>query len=113
MPTIPKSQKRRPWMLERKPFEGYKESPELTVFRNSKRWRGLRKLKATRSSLCEDCEDKGLTVVMKHVDHIKPIKTGAEPWALEWNNLRSRCIPCHNKKTGASGAMVTNSKKKI
>lgn len=95
MPTIPKKQKTRPWIAERKPFEGRKV--DNMEFYNSKRWRTLRKVYLSRHPLCAEHLRQNMTVVAVHVDHIVPINKGGK--GLEWNNLQALCLACHNKKT--------------
>ena len=53
MPKV-KTHTKRPWLPERKPFEGY--AHHNTEFYQSRRWRALRKLKLERNPLCEECE---------------------------------------------------------
>ncbi len=95
MPTIPKNGRKRPWMPERKPFEGRKV--QNMEFYNSKRWRTLRKIYLSRHPLCAAHLEKGMTVVAVHVDHIVPINKGGE--GLKWDNLQALCLVCHNRKT--------------
>ena len=104
MPYIPRKQKSRPWIPERKPFENFNISPELKRFYQSKKWRVLRKLKLSNNPLCEVCEAQGRTKAAAHIDHAQAIKTGSEAWALRLENLRSLCLSCHSRKTGRSGA---------
>lgn len=104
MPYIPKKATKRPWVVERKPFENFNISPELKRFYQSQKWRRLRLLKLSKNPLCEACEPRGIVKPAAHIDHVQPIKTGSEPWALQIENLRALCLSCHSRKTGRSGA---------
>lgn len=53
--------------------------------------------------LCEDCTDKGLTVVVDEVDHIIPFEGLDDRLRLDEDNLRSRCKACHTRKTRLDG----------
>ena len=94
MPSIKKHTKR-PWLPERKPYEGYRH--HNTVFYQSRRWRSLRALKLQKDPLCEECMRKGVLVPAQMVDHIVPINKGGAP--LDLNNLQSLCNHCHAVKT--------------
>lgn len=108
MPYIPKQSKRPWWQPERKPFENFNISPELRRFYQSKKWRELRRFKLARNPICEQCEAEGKARASFHCDHIKPIVTGREPWALELGNLRALCLSHHNRKTGKTGTDKKN-----
>lgn len=94
MPSIKKHIKR-PWLPERKPYEGYRH--HNTDFYQSRRWRSLRALKLQKDPLCEECMRKGVLVPAQMVDHIVPINKGGAP--LDLNNLQSLCNHCHAVKT--------------
>ena len=94
MPSIKKHTKR-PWLPERKPYEGYRH--HNTDFYQSRRWRSLRALKLQKDPLCEESMRKGVLVPAQMVDHIVPINKGGAP--LDLNNLQSLCNHCHAVKT--------------
>ncbi len=94
MPRIKKHTKR-PWLPERKPYEGYRH--HNTEFYQSRRWRILRALKLQNDPLCEECMKKGVLVPAQMVDHIVPINKGGAP--LDINNLQSLCNHCHSVKS--------------
>ena len=94
MPSIKKHTKR-PWLPERKPYEGYRH--HNADFYQSRRWRSLRALKLQKDPLCEECMRKGVLVPAQMVDHIVPINKGGAP--LDLNNLQSLCNHCHAVKT--------------
>jgi len=96
MPNIPKKQKQRPWITERKPFEGMDHSNQK--FYNSARWKKMRQWKLSKYPLCELCKQKGKITSATMVDHIKPINQGGK--ALCESNLMSLCKYCHAKKSG-------------
>lgn len=70
--------------------------PERHNFYWTARWRKLRDWYRLRHPLCEDCEERGLTVEANVVDHILPIEEGGDPMAV--SNLRSLCHSCHDKE---------------
>jgi 5-methylcytosine-specific restriction protein A len=45
---------------------------------------------------------RGRTVAARVVDHVVPIKDGGA--RLDWANLESLCVPCHNRKTATETA---------
>jgi 5-methylcytosine-specific restriction protein A len=65
----------------------------------SETWRKLRRLKLQHNSLCQDCFDAGILRPATTVDHVRAIRDGGAPLALE--NLRSLCQACHSVKTDA------------
>ena len=73
-----------------------------TKFYQSPAWRKLRALKISMNPFCEKCEAKGIVTQAKEIDHIKPIRQGGEPLAM--NNLMSMCTPCHAAKSATEKA---------
>ena len=94
MPTIKKRTKR-PWIPEKKPYEGYRH--HNTKFYQSTAWRKLREEKLRKNPICEQCIRIGLIIPAQVVDHIVPINKGGA--ALDIDNLQSLCNPCHNRKS--------------
>ena len=94
MPTV-KKHTRRPWLPERKAFEGYRH--HNTDFYQSRMWRSLRALKLEQTPLCEECQRRGILTPAQMVDHIIPINKGGAP--LDMSNLQSLCNKCHAVKT--------------
>ena len=94
MPVIKKT-RRRPWMPERKPFEGYRH--HNTQFYQSTPWRKLRKMKLDQDPVCEICRKQGKLTPAQMVDHIVPINKGGAP--LDLDNLQSLCNACHAVKS--------------
>lgn len=62
-------------------------------------WPKLRAAYVAQHPLCEDCLARGRTVIVDEVDHVIPINGLDDPLRLLWENLRSRCRPCHAVKT--------------
>lgn len=92
---------RRPWEPKasaHKPQEGRRRMNN--AFYCSTGWIALRDWYRDQHPLCEECEKKGKVKVMDVVDHIKQIENGADPLALDSNNLQSLCHSCHNAKSG-------------
>ncbi|MEN6370921.1 MAG: HNH endonuclease [Armatimonadota bacterium] len=63
------------------------------------RWSKLAKLYLKRNPLCEDCQERGLTVAAQLVHHIKEVDTHPK-LRLSWDNLRSLCRACHERTHG-------------
>jgi 5-methylcytosine-specific restriction endonuclease McrA len=47
--------------------------------------------------LCRACDSKGLTVLAKELDHIRPLNEGGE--RLDPANVQPLCKDCHTLKT--------------
>ena len=77
--------------------------PKYVRFYRSKEWRTISAAKLNGRRECEAQFD-GCAGFACEVHHIKPIKTH-EGWAerLEWGNLMSVCVSCHNKLDGKWG----------
>lgn len=63
------------------------------------KWSRLARMYGAEHPLCEDCLLAGKTVAKDLVDHVKPIATHPH-LRLVWDNLRSLCKPCHERKHG-------------
>ena len=88
MPTLPKR--------ERKP-----QTPFATTqnpFYNSRAWRNFSIAYRHRHPLCVKCQARGIITQAQVVDHIVPIRKGADPFNTD--NLQSLCHNCHNSKSG-------------
>ena len=92
MPNIPKKQKQRPWITERKPFEGMDHSNQK--FYESQAWKTARTKYLNAHPLCEKCQKDGIITEAKMVHHIKPIRKGGHP--TKESNLMALCWPCHH-----------------
>jgi len=68
-------------------------------FYQSTEWRKLRAAYRRAHPLCEECLREGRTEPAVIVDHVKEIVDGGAPY--DWDNLRSLCLACHNRKTAA------------
>ncbi|QQU04017.1 HNH endonuclease [Myroides odoratus] len=86
---------KRPWVVERKPFERNVRSN--SEFYNSREWRKLRRSFLDANPLCVQCECEGLVTPATVADHIQPINRGGE--RLSEDNLQPMCASCHNKKS--------------
>ena len=93
MANIPTNNKPK-WIFKPPAYKNANEG-----FYNSKAWRGLRAAYIRTYPLCKKCKDEGKTKKADHVDHIVPISQGGE--RLDWLNLQSLCIKCHNSKTAS------------
>src|SRR5688572_25339853 len=89
---------------QRADFDKRRAQDPATVERRklygSKQWLALRDLKLTDCPLCEYCKARGRTTAAREVDHWLPVVTHPH-LALEYDNLRSACTPCHSSKTSA------------
>lgn len=61
-------------------------------------WRKLRARKLRIDPLCADCEAKGQIEPAVAVDHVLDRRDRPD-LELDIDNLRSLCVPCHNRKT--------------
>ena len=86
---------KRPWVVERKPFERAVHSN--SKFYNSRTWRKLRRAFLDANPLCVVCESNGEVTSATVADHIVPINKGGE--SLDEKNLQSMCARCHNAKS--------------
>ena len=103
---------KRPWLKKatRKPWEpdqdkaryGSERDEQSSKVYRSRRWRRLRDMFIRSHPLCEHCKAKGITTRAQHVDHIRAIQDGGDPYA--WDNLQSLCISCHTGKTNREKA---------
>ncbi len=59
-------------------------------------WRKLSERKRAADPLCERCLGNGRTEPARHVHHIKPISDRPD-LRLEWSNLMSVCVECHEE----------------
>lgn len=85
---------KRPWVIERKPFEREIKNDE---FYNSWPWRKKRKSFLINNPICKHCEAMGIITQARVVDHIVSIKRGGSK--LDDENLQSLCDSCHNRKS--------------
>jgi len=69
-------------------------SIESHRFYQTVRWAKLRKTKLIDCPICEYCR----VAIASEVDHHVPHK-GDMSLALDYDNLRSACKPCHSRKT--------------
>jgi|LSQX01.3.fsa_nt_gb 5-methylcytosine-specific restriction protein A len=114
MPNIPKNQPKRPWVAQRKVFEGRIQSP----FYWSTAWRRLRASYIRRYPLCAHCLQQGRNTPTQEIDHIKPInpldafdtRDGQYGNPLDEDNLQPLCKSCHAKKTGSKEYEVRSKK---
>ncbi|WP_185753290.1 HNH endonuclease [Stutzerimonas stutzeri] len=64
---------------------------ESDSFYKTERWKKLSAYYRKKHPVCECCENAASDIT----DHIKPVKTHPD-LALDWDNLRALCRPCHN-----------------
>jgi 5-methylcytosine-specific restriction enzyme A len=87
----------------------YKTAEQKRRFYKSRAWRDLRLVALERDCFeCQECKAQGRVTVIDDrlnklkqldVDHVKEIEDFPE-LALDLENLRTLCIPCHNNKHG-------------
>ena len=73
------------------------DSHFIRRFRNSGLWAKTRKAYRREHPFCEECLRNGRRRAMVHVDHIVPLHLGGA--FIEWVNLQSLCLPCHEAKS--------------
>lgn len=79
---------------------------EVDAFYKTERWKKLSAYYRRLHPLCEECARVERVRPSAMTDHIKPVRTHPE-LALDWDNLRALCWPCHNQvgeRVGRSGA---------
>lgn len=106
MPEIPRNTPKRPWIADRKPFEGRVQCR----FYYTAQWRRMRIAKLMSEPLCRHCQQQGKTTPATDIDHIKPINPH-DVWDLQcgkygnpvdYDNLQSLCKQCHARKTAST-----------
>ncbi|CAL2095822.1 HNHc domain-containing protein [Tenacibaculum sp. 190524A02b] len=95
MPNKPVT-KRKPWHV--KPKQMHERTVDNSTIYNSWSWRKYRKKRLAEEPLCRKCDEKGLVVVAKVLDHIVRIEDGGEVY-LD-SNTQPLCVKCHNSKSG-------------
>lgn len=71
-------------------------------------WKRIRKARLLLNPLCQPCEELGLVIPAKDVDHKVEVEDGGEVFDIE--NTQSLCRSCHNRKS-ALKKRLRNSKK--
>lgn len=94
MPTKPIA-KRKPWQETRVVHARKVDNSKIY---NGRRWRNFRKQVLQDEPLCRKCNDKGLVVEAKVLDHIIRIEDGGAVYSKE--NTQPLCSKCHNSKSG-------------
>jgi 5-methylcytosine-specific restriction protein A len=84
----------RSWVHQRAAFSRENDNSK---FYNSWPWRKKSKAFRMIHPLCAICEENGLTVAGKVVDHIVRINDGGD--RLDDDNLQVLCEKCHNRKS--------------
>jgi 5-methylcytosine-specific restriction enzyme A len=67
------------------------------AFYASASWIRLRRLKLAENPLCQPCQSNGQVVAAEQVHHILDRKDRPD-LSLDYENLQSVCVPCHNAK---------------
>ena len=67
---------------------------------DSTRWQRLRRMQLAEFPLCRVCACAGA-----HIDHIKTIRAGGEPY--DQANLQTLCASCHSSKTATEMRIST------
>jgi 5-methylcytosine-specific restriction endonuclease McrA len=106
MSYIEKKSQKRPWMADRKEFEGRVQS----AFYWSVAWRRLRAAYVRKYPLCCKCQEEGRVTPTQEIDHKIPInpidaydlKNGKYGHPLDEANLQPLCKKCHAAKTARS-----------
>lgn len=83
--------------VARRAYESSRPRQADKNFYSSARWVKLRAAFLAEHPLCADCQRQGRLTPAVHVHHVKERKTYPD-LALDWDNLESACVPCHNAK---------------
>ena len=81
----------------RRAYEKSRPSPAERGYDST--WRKLRLEFLKAHPLCDFCHAGGRVTPAAVVDHILTIEARPD-LRLEWNNLRSLCVRCHNTRSG-------------
>lgn len=63
-------------------------------------WQRLRKAKLAEQPICQICAARDRTTLANHVDHVRSIASGGDPFP-GLDGLRALCASCHSIKTDA------------
>lgn len=63
-------------------------------------WRKLRLAKLAASPMCEACARRGVVTPARHVDHVRAVSAGGDPFP-PLDGLAALCPSCHSRKTAA------------
>lgn len=101
MPYLAKPRKS-PFKRQNKPSERRKQRSDIY---NSKQWKALRNAYFMANPLCEECLKNGKITAGAHVHHIDSFTNYEDEntriaVALDWNNLMTLCVDCHEKMHG-------------
>ncbi len=77
----------------------------------SARWRKLRGRKLAEAPLCEECAKAQRVTAATEVDHVKPHDGPDDPLFWDWENLSSKCKPCHSRKTATQDGGFTGQRR--
>ena len=86
---------------QRKPRNQTARREERAEIYNSQEWKRLRKAYFQKNPLCERCLENGRVTAGEHVHHIHSFmnydsQEQRMQCALDWNNLMTVCVECHN-----------------
>ena len=98
MPSLPSSNKRRPWQPA-PPKREYQAHAERTHLYDTPRWRRVRLAHLKAHPLCVHCQAQGLVVPAIVLDHIKPYNEGGDFW--DSSNHQGLCTSHHAKKSAS------------
>jgi len=78
-------------------YDRTRRNADATRFYHSVAWRRLRLIQLSRQPLCEHCLERFVATPASVADHRVPV---LEAWdlRLDLSNLRSLCLPCHNRR---------------
>ena len=108
MPYIPKKQKQRHWIPQRKPFETWRQTRDATQH-DTYRWEKASKRYLAAHPLCVMCEAKGITKASDHTDHIDHERY--DFWdEAGWQAL---CRECHTRKSAKDGSIARRKAAKV
>jgi len=74
-----------------------RSSTQNDSFYKSTAWTRLRSRKIQLTPLCEHCSIYGVLTAGHIIDHVIELNDGGA--AMDYNNLQTLCLPCHNTKT--------------
>ena len=99
MPILPKSAPRA--YIAAQPKPAYKPHTVRTPLYDSPLWRRIRADHLRRHPLCVACQRKDQLTTASILDHIIPVREGAD--FFDVTNLQGLCRTCHYRKSAREG----------
>lgn len=97
MPSAPKTFRQQERKRQKEQYRGTKQSRGY-----GGEWERISLAYRAAHPVCEMCHD----AVAVDVDHVIPFNGVSDPLRTDWQNLRSACRACHNRKTHGEKSLL-------